>query len=252
MIPLGFYALAKSAASSGLSISSRARQSTAPGGVLRPCSQSRKVDAGVQMRAAKSCCDSPSRLRARRMVICAGVWMRASGPMPALTSARAWRMSGKECPASASMADATCSMEKLRFILFFPCIFDFSGGHVFLFGFFVYGEQLDHSVFQQIEINNSGSTTFALSFHRPADFSCAASAGNNLSGKWVLNNKPDELCQFGVAPDFGNLPLKIWMFDHCKHGGYYTEFRYGLEGIEGIFPLCCSFVTSMIHALYRL
>jgi hypothetical protein len=56
------------------------RRNTAPGGVNRPCSQSRNVATGVWIRSANCGCESPSAWRADLTSICSGVVVRTTRP----------------------------------------------------------------------------------------------------------------------------------------------------------------------------
>ena len=108
---LGYgYAAANSLDNAGCAVSRRSKQSTAPGGTNRPCSQSRSVAAGVPMRAAKSACDIPSFARVLRTNNCSAVVTR---PVSVAASRKACRNSGKPSPASNSIAFAIFSMSMM-------------------------------------------------------------------------------------------------------------------------------------------
>jgi hypothetical protein len=53
-------------------------RSAAPGGMERPCSQSRMVATGVRISSANACCDKPSLMRAERTAVHAvgSLWVK--------------------------------------------------------------------------------------------------------------------------------------------------------------------------------
>ena len=158
------HAVSNSIESSGCKLMSLSKHKTPPGGVKRPCSQSRSVATGVVIRVANSACYKPVLARACRSKICSGVVTR---PMPAFASLRAARSSAKGKPASASMALATFSI----FILNTSVNVCWQNRSAARLG--VHHHQHDHALLGQIKVNHTYATVLAATGDRPAHFASA-------------------------------------------------------------------------------
>ena len=158
---------------------SRSKHTTPPGGAKLPCSQSRKVAAGVSILFAKSNWVYPALARAWRNSICSGVVTRPTSP--AFTSANAVRISSSDSPASASIARATVAISKFHFISDSPIMVNLSGRHAVTLRCSVNSEKFQHTLFRIIEINHPCATTFTPSLRCPTHLARTFSAGNHIS-----------------------------------------------------------------------
>lgn len=156
------------------------RHNTPPGGVNRPCSQSRKVATGVFIRSAKACCDKPVLYRAARTKLCSAV---VALPNPACISASPCRTSANAMPASASIACAIFSISTLHRLL------NITGLDIGLIRFLVQRNQHNLTLTSQIKINHTDTAALTFSRYRPRAPSAPGitSPANGCSAIQVIN-----------------------------------------------------------------
>ena len=193
------------------------RQITPPGGVNRPCSQSRKVATGVLMRSENACCDKPVLSLADLTKICSGVVIR---PKPACISASPCLRSSNAMPASASIACAIFSMSTLHRLL------NVTGLDIILDRFFIKRNQDNSALLSQIKINNANTAAFTFSCYRPSDFTRTVCAWYHIARQWVIRNPSNKCHALVFRPDFIGLIFKSRCFDNGSHGLYCTEYPY--------------------------
>ena len=179
---------------------SLSKHKTPPGGVKRPCSQSRSVATGVAIRVANSACDKPVLARACRSNICSGVVTR---PMPAFASLRAARSSAKGKPASASMALATFSI----FILNTFINVRWQNRSAARLG--VHHHQNDHALLGHIKVNHTYATGLAATGDRSAHFARAASALDGITRGRMFGDPVNNCVPLSLRPQLFRLLLKV-------------------------------------------